>query len=481
MQKVCLNGLAITILLSVSSTVASVRYVNVNNAAPASPFDTWANAATTIQDAVDVSTNGDIVLVTNGVYKTGGCIVSNVVNSGTVTGTDSNRVAVTTPITVRSVNGPVQTVIVGRLSNSNSDYMRCVFLTNNAILVGFTLTNGYSSSSGGGVWCCSTSSLVTNCIIWGNFAQSSSFSFTPGGGASSGTLNNCEIIWNRARYWAGGAYQSTLNNCLLAYNHAAGGGGSDGGGAVSCVLNSCTVVSNVASVGGGGVENCTLNNCIVYHNTAGFPSYGDNISSGDSSTLNYCCTLPKPTNGVGNITNEPAFVSLTTADFHLQAVSPCINAGINFYVVGSSDLDGNPRIMGGTVDMGAFEYQAQVTGTFSNWLQQYNLPTDGTADYADSDGTGMVNWQKWIAGLNPTNPASVLAMLTPAFTNSTGVTVSWQSVTNRIYYLQRSSDLTTQPAFFSTQSNILGQARTTSFTDASATNDIPYFYRIGVQ
>ena len=197
--------------------------------------------------------------------------------------------------------------------------------------------------------------------------------------------------------------------------------------------------------------------------------------------FNYCCTTPMPTNGVGNITNEPAFVNPTNGDFHLQAVSRCINAGNNASAVGSSDLDGNPRIMGGTVDMGAYEYQAQVTGTFSDWLQQYHLPTDGSGDYEDSDGTGMANWQKWIAGLNPTNPASVLAMLSPAFTNATGVTVSWQSVSNRLYYLQRAKDLTAQPAFSNIQNNIAGQAVRTSYQDTTATNSGAFFYRVGVQ
>src|SRR5262249_4964517 len=137
---------------------------------------------------------------------------------------------------------------------------------------------------------------------------------------------------------------------------------------------------------------------------------------------------------------------------------------------------------GGTVDLGAYEYQAPASTIAYAWLQQYGLPTDGSADNLDLDGTGMNNWQKWIAGLNPTNPASVLAMQSPAAaSNAAGVVVTWQSVTNRTYYLQRGSDLAAQPIFTSIQSNLIGHTGTTSYTDATATNGVPYFYRVGVQ
>lgn len=191
--------------------------------------------------------------------------------------------------------------------------------------------------------------------------------------------------------------------------------------------------------------------------------------------------MPLPASGFGNITNPPLFIN-TNNDFHLQSNSPCINSGNNSYVANAIDLDGNPRIVGGTVDIGAYEYKAPSSILSYAWAQQYGLPTDGSADYLDLDATGMKNWQKSIAGLNPTNPASVLAMLPLVnANNSSGVTVNWQSVNTRTYYLQRATNLIAQPAFSALQSNLVGQAGSTSYTDTNAVGGGPFFYRVGVQ
>jgi len=506
------------LLLSFSfNTLATVHYVDLNSSNPTSPYLDWDTAATNIQDAIDAADASDFIVATNGIYSSGGRAVY---------GVATNRVTVDKAVTVQSVNGAASTIIAGSLFNLNGGAaVRCVYLTNGAMLIGFTLTNGGTppvlgdlarEASGGGVWCEDNSAIISNCVLVGNYAprygggafQGTLFnciltnnSAAYGGGAASNTLSNCTLTRNSSLYQnfnsGGGAYACTLSNCLLVGNQSVAGGGegggaafsaltgcivsnntaggsgggvyfgiannslvssnraSNGGGAFSNILNncvlrnnlaagdgggaffstlaSCTVVSNI-SVGGasGGMLGGSATNCIVYYNSAsqGGPNYYQ-------SSLSFCDTLPLPT-GSGNITNVPAFVNLSGGDFHLQSSSPCINAGNNSGVTTSTDLDGNPRIVGGTVDLGAFEFQSPGSVIFNVYLQM------------------------------PTN-------------NSSGITISWQSVNGVNYFIQRSGDLNGEPPFSSIQSNIVGQAGTTSFTNLTDLNSGPYFYRVGVQ
>ncbi len=322
-----------------------------------------------------------------------------------------------------------------------------------------TLAGNMASVGGGG----SLSAILEYCAVATNSAPN-------GGGAYNGTLYECVLKGNTAAFFGGGAYYATLYNSLLTANAAS----SSGGGTYASSLNGCTLVANSASSSGGGTYRSTNINCIIYFNTAGSDS---NYYSG---ILNYCCTAPLP-GGSANLTNVPLFINQATGNYRLNSNSPCINVGSYGYL-NSFDVDGRPRVVGGTVDLGAFEFQGPGIGEFIGWLQQFGLAGDGSADYADSDGDGLNNWQEWMAGTIPTNALSVLQMRSPTSTNSPpGLVVSWQSVNTRTYNLQRGTNLAALPPLSTLQSNIVGQAGITSYTDTTATNGGPYFYRVGVQ
>ena len=167
-------------------------------------------------------------------------------------------------------------------------------------------------------------------------------------------------------------------------------------------------------------------------------------------------------------------------DYRLQFSSTCINAGNNSLANFPSDFDGNPRIVGGTVDIGAYEFQSPSSLLSYAWAQQNGLPTDGSADFSDADGDGMNNYGEWRSDTNPTNSLSSLRMVNVT-NSSTGTQITWQSVSTRNYWLERATNLALASPFQTIATNISGVAGLKTFTDTSATNDGPYFYRVGVQ
>jgi hypothetical protein len=136
------------------------------------------------------------------------------------------------------------------------------------------------------------------------------------------------------------------------------------------------------------------------------------------------------------------------------------------------------RSGGGTVDIGAYEYQGDGSVISYAWLQRYGLCTEGSADCADPDYDGMNNRQEWLCGTDPSDRLSALRLLSavPAGTN---LTVSWQSVAGVNYSLERSANLAASFTLLAT--NIVGQAGTTSYVDTNATGAGPFFYRVGVK
>ena len=272
---------------------AATYYVNAANLSPTPPFDSWVSAATNIQDAIDLTTNGDTVMVTDGVYAYGGLVMA---------GDLLDRVALTNAITVESVNGPWVTTILGAGAVNGTNAVRCAWLTNGATLAGFTLTGGAtrktgnstSLESGGGVWCASSNAFLANCVI----------------------------VSNTAYVFGSGIYQGRVTACLVSSN---ANYNNSGGAAYQAVMNNCTIVNNA----GYGVSSpLAATNCIIYFNNP-FNCVGS------GNVCSHCCSIPA-LSGESNFTAAP----LLLADgVHLATNSPCIGVGTG--TPAGTDIFGN--------------------------------------------------------------------------------------------------------------------------------------------
>lgn len=304
-------GLVVCFAASVSG--AATLYVSASGS-NTPPFDTWPRAATNIQIAIDAASAGDVVLVTNGVYASGGTVVYGM----------TNRVTINKAIEVRSVGGWASTTICGQGPHGDAA-VRCVYLGTNAVLSGFTLTGGFTRVTGpgwendcdGGGALCESGALVSNCLITGNSAYHgggikgrsntvvcecrlvgnsalpASYAAS-GGGASGGRLIHCEIRDNQTA-WGGGASGATIEGGTLRSNTARYGGGATscsledcdvagnlsygwaGGGLYECSARGCTLRGNVAYTNGGGAYWSYLTNCAVTGNSA---MYGGGVCQG---------------------------------------------------------------------------------------------------------------------------------------------------------------------------------------------------------
>jgi hypothetical protein len=74
-----------------------------------------------------------------------------------------------------------------------------------------------------------------------------------------------------------------------------------------------------------------------------------------------------------------------------------------------------------------------------DWWESYYFGNAGTQPEVDSDGDGLSDGQEFLAGTNPLDPASVLAV--SVVPTETGIEVQWLSVAGKTYRVLRSTAL----------------------------------------
>ncbi len=257
-----------------------------------------------------------------------------------------------------------------------------------------TFTNNSASSGGGAI---SSSGNITNCTFTDNSASENG-----GAVSNANTITNSTFTNNRASENGGAIFYSsysssiTITNSTFFNNSASKNGGAINGS--STIINNCTIVNN----GGGFYGRGSILNTIFAQNKVGEEA-NDITPNGD---LHVDYTLVNYISGAVDlgthiIMGEPRFVDADNGNFRLRADSPAIDVGYSSVVTACSrydncesscsnncddrnseeckktccqctryshlflrddngnalDLDGNSRLVGGAIDLGAYEVQ----------------------------------------------------------------------------------------------------------------------------
>jgi len=239
-------------------------------------------------------------------------------------------------------------------------------LSSAEILDNVISNNGMGISSGGGIFLYGAGTpIVKRNIIKGNRADI-------GGGIDTLNDSNALIVQNLITgnqasvgggiYWIVARGPRLVNNTIADNDATAAGSGIFAEGSV--VQTELTNNIIVAKPGQAAFYCGNLNGqnqaIIRFNNifSSGGPAYGGNCSNRTGTD--------------GNISADPLFTNPTQGDYHLQQVSPSIDAGDNLAPnLPDTDLDGHPRILDGDgngtaiVDMGVYEFLAPSSAVWN--------------------------------------------------------------------------------------------------------------------
>ncbi len=221
-----------------------------------------------------------------------------------------------------------------------------------------TITGNFGVGFGGGIGLFAAGPvIVENNIITGNSAQSE------GGGIdvvnNGGTIIVQNLITGNSAPSGAGIYilePSGSDGHKLINNTVAGNNASTDAAVVADGFNANAVIENNIIVSSGTEKGLLCNP--NFHDGPPTVHFNDVFSShGLASAYAGDCTGFSGSNG--NISADPLFVS--SSNYHLLGSSPAIDAGDNSAPnLPTLDLDGNPRIVNGTIDMGIYEFQQFV-------------------------------------------------------------------------------------------------------------------------
>lgn len=351
-------------------------YVDAVNGNDLNDGGSWAQAKQTLQPLVAQCVDNDTVIAAPGIYDQG----SGLQAAGT--GPEANpliraRVVITNNITLRSRDGAAVTLIKGEADTTpdnvqgcGSNAMRCVYMRDTGTLQGFTLFEGRTgrentedcNNRGGGIYSLADvyNARVISCIISNNVS-------IRGGGAHSGTFENCLFTGNTALNNSSALRNGIAKQCYFTRNL-----GNQVIGFPNLLLN-CTIAYNEAptAIWGGSVP-------------TPYQVYNTIIDGKiDGAYLNNCAY--PPTIQLNNTPSTNAFIGAILLDANGVPMYGSVavdNANTNLYAsYPATDLSGGQRIYNAKLDIGCFE---------SDWRPRYATIMEGLGIHVTAASSGVI-------------------------------------------------------------------------------------------
>ncbi len=220
------------------------------------------------------------------------------------------------------------------------------------------------------------------------------------------------------------------------------------------LITRCTGSGNEAAVWLQGAEGTLINNTIANNNGYGLGASFDKplmvantifAQNQKSSLVNFQGNttgrqiiyslfdgnnLPFGVSEISNLNGNPQFVSTINDDYHLQSISAAINTGDSTVSdLPIHDLDGNQRIFGSTIDIGAYEYGSSAVIrqlAFTSQTQSVNINQDSTkitVQLQDQDGSPINSTSNLIVTLSSSSTTGILST-SAGGTGVTSVTIN---------------------------------------------------------
>jgi hypothetical protein len=404
-----------------------------------------------IQAAIDIAGDGDVIEVEAGIYNENIDFLGKEITVIALDGASATTI---------SAAGSIEPAV--RFATGETDL---------SILDGFSVAGGNVEFNGGGLLIIGTSPIIRDCVIQGNASGSA------GGGAhislgAAPLLDSCTFTGNSSDR-GGGVFAEnatpTLINCLFQNNLANRGGGLASVGGANSIITQCLFFDNIAVSFGGAMFNAggsdpLIDNSTIARNSAfqGGGMYldgsgtmvtntifwGNSDTSGTTASAQIEIEAGTPVvnrsivqggwtgAGSNNSSADPIFVDFVGGNFRIDEFSPAIDAGDNTVVPAgiTTDFAGQPRFvqdegvtdtgfgMPPFIDIGVYEHQINsellVINVPANFLsiQEAVNASGPNAEIIIAPGTYVETFTTkgkalTIRSLDPNNPVSVAATI----------------------------------------------------------------------